>query len=357
MKKLRLFLIFLIFNQLYLSAQLVPAGWDTVLVANFESGHVFEPGDLDPSEPTGFDQDWVNFSESGHAQFCLDSVETEGWYPLYDFTDPNNLSENVAFTSCSYTTNEPPSKCSKPTRNWLILPPIQIHGGLAAIHWKSASYYGPYWLDGYKLMVSTTGNFPADFTETLFSAAEMIDVKPGKNFGSLVPNDYQFSAGYVQANTYSDPKYYLFGQDPLGYDNLLGQFEPHSADLSKFEGKKIYLAFLHDSHCDAHLQIDDIVVVDNGSVGFADLPNLGRWQLSPNPARDFIDLKIELKNPIAARLLLRDFSGKLLKTFELGEIFAGDFRRRLDLTGLPTGIFVASLETAAGSFSQKIMMD
>ncbi len=355
MKKRLPFFILLTISQLCLFSQNLPPTFDTIFVASFESGSINEPVDLPPGEPAGNDETWVNFSENGYPQFCLDSVETVGWYPLFDFTDPTNLNENIAFTSCSYTSGDQPPLCTKPTKNWLILPPVEITGDLASIEWKSASYYGPYWLDGYKVLVSTTDNFPASFTDTVFVAAEMINAVPQNKFGSLDPKYYKFSTGYVHANIFTDTVYFLETPDPFGFPNLLGQFEPHAADLSKFKGKKIYIAFLHDSHCDAHLQIDDIVVVDNKTIATSELPGLGFWSVSPNPARDFSNLKIEISRPVAAQVFLQDVSGKILKTWDLGNLPTGETNVKLDLAGLPAGLFFCNLKTDAGSFSTRVL--
>lgn len=105
------------------------------------------------------------------------------------------------------------------------------------MRWKSAPFEGPTFMDGYEVRVSTTGTAIADFTTTLFTAAEGINA-------TATP-----SAGTVHSS-YN------------GNNGLLQQWE---VSLGAYDNQTIYIAFFHDSNDDNMILIDDIfmgVVVD-----------------------------------------------------------------------------------------------
>lgn len=105
------------------------------------------------------------------------------------------------------------------------------------MRWKSAPFEGPTFMDGYEVRVSTTGTAIADFTTTLFTAAEGINA-------TATP-----SAGTVHTSF-------------NGTNGILQQWE---VSLGAYDNQTIYIAFFHDSNDDNMILIDDIfmgVVVD-----------------------------------------------------------------------------------------------
>lgn len=352
--------VFTLFLALLLAANVTNAQnftgtFDTVFIANFESDSPFEPTDLELGQPTGNDFDWVNFDEDGHAQLCFEDTTTFGWFPAFDFTDPTQMSTNYAFTSCSFT-EDVIFPCNLKTRNWLIMPPIQILGSIARLEWKSATYYGPYWVDGYKILVSTTNNLPASFTDTVFVAAQMIRATPSGAFGSLDPDRYVYSPGYVHADKYTLPEYFLPEVDPAGEDFFLGQFEPHTADLSKYFGQRIYIAFLHDSDCDDKLQIDDILVVDNHTSAAREPGNVARFKVQPNPVTDYATIICALRKAAEVQCSVRDIAGKIVWQNPVTEQPAGETKIRADLSHLPPGAYWCQLQASGGEvLAEKII--
>lgn len=98
-----------------------------------------------------------------------------------------------------------------PTDNWMITPRLTIPAENACLKWTARAIH--YQLrDGYKVMISTTGNEYYDF-EVLYS---------------------------VEEEGYSWTKHYV--------------------SLEKYAGKKVYIAFVHDSQNKFLLAIDDIFV-------------------------------------------------------------------------------------------------
>lgn len=127
-----------------------------------------------------------------------------------------------AVSACRYKEEE--GVTLKPSDDWMVLPAVWVRGRDAALSWRGMSVMNR--LDvgaGYEILVSTTGNTPADFTEpAIFSITE----------------------------------------------ESLSQWSEHSVDLSAYEGQHIYIAFHNNSAQGEMLAIDDVVV--SGHKGVCD---------------------------------------------------------------------------------------
>lgn len=340
--------LLLIFTaSVWLNAQSFPQQ-DTLILENFEE---------DPSEdmlpfPSGDDLEWVNYDEDFEPGTCvLPPDETPyGWFQEGDFSvPPPGVPENDAFTSCSFFGN--------PTirnANWLITSPVTIPDSSYWLCWRSLSYYGPGYLDGYHVLISQTSNDPAagSFTDTLFSAAEMVD--DSEPPGSLDLDDYVFSEGYIHANGYTDTSYFFidFSEGPPFYH---GKLEPHAESLAAYSGKKIYIAFLHDSQNDFFLQIDDIIVsrvlphvAVNDKAG-----DIYFLQVVPNPVRDAAYISWKMKTPQEGKIYLADQGGKVVALQNFSSRAQGSLF--LKTQHLVPGIYYCTLETAAGHATTKLV--
>lgn len=316
---------------------------DTLLQHSFEG--ILDPADTMLNIPTGDDLHWINYDQDNKVGLCVSNGQTpKGWYWESDlgFSDPN-MADNYAFTSCSYLQSSNPQN-----RNWLITSPVHIPDDTYWLGWRSLSYYGPDFMDGYRVLVSTTTNFPEAFTDTLFSAAQTV---ARFQVGSLDLNDYVFSNGYIHANGYTDADYFFVdfeGTDPFYH----GKLEPHSVNLSKYAGQTIYIAYLHDSFDDFQLQVDDILV-SNPMVSTSVPSDLLFFNVFPNPVRDFAYLNWKTRAPQSGRLSVVDPSGKIVfeKNFNTrveGQIY-------LDAQGFAPGIYYCRLETASGMVTRKLV--
>ncbi len=310
---------------------------DTLINENFET---------DPTSnmllfPSGNDQDWVNYDEDHLTGECVTAGPTPfGWWQEGDFGAQGN--DNDAYTSCSYLVDP-----GVRNANWLIVSPILIPDSSYWLCWRSLSYYGPGYLDGYHVLVSTTSNDPGEFsfTDTLFSAAEMVENSSPS--GSLDLADYVFSDGYIQANGFTDTSYYFldFSEGPPFYH---GKLEPHARSLAAYAGKTIYIAFLHDSRNNFLLQVDDIIVTKTQhGVSTDNKPDQVVFlKVMPNPveASAYISWKMNVR--AASTLLVTDAIGRavLEKTFNSRE--EGNYF--LDTQHLAPGVYYCSLLTAYG---------
>jgi Secretion system C-terminal sorting domain/Cleaved Adhesin Domain len=352
MKKTYFFVLFvLLFATITFAQSSPPTSWDTIFVANLEGNGPYEPTNLDNSVPTGYDLTWVNYDEDGYQQIC-DTV-THGWYGRYESTSAP--SENFCFTSCSYINGDNTFfPCNLKNRNWLIMPPVTISGENAKLEWKSSSYYGPFGVDGYKVMVSTSSNLIESFTDTIFKAAEML--KPLATFGLLNTERYLYSDGYLHANEYTSNEYYFLDLDIDGLSFWHGILEPHSADLSAYTGQTIYIAFLHDSQCDFQLQVDDIVVIDNILSAIDEKTDIAQFAVHPNPVEEIAILDISFKKSTKYQVTITDIHGKIVQQcIENKDAQSLKKSLNLDLKNLPSGTYFCNLTTDKGHVSKKIV--
>jgi hypothetical protein len=317
-----------------LSAQDIPPGIvDTLLFQNFEAD-TFE---LPISSPHGNDDYWVNFDEDGVAQSCFTNQATYGWFPYEDVNDTTNYT----YTSCSfYLTGTTECNPATKNRNWLIMPPVTVTQPLTFLDWESLSMYGPFWMDGYKVLVSTTDNFTESFTDTIFVAAEATSLTPST---SLNPNAHTYSAGYVHANRYTLSQYFMQA-NLSGLNILQGKLEPHSVSLDKYIGKKVYIAFLHDSYCDFILQIDDVLVVEKEASAAAEPIFKTGMALSPNPAKYFSMLEITAVSATKAQLRCINSQGQMVSSQNI-TLQGGLNRIPIDVQDLPAGLYQVELLT------------
>jgi hypothetical protein len=320
---------------------------EIIVSQNFE-------GDINPEDtmqnfPTGFDQVWVNYDADNKPGLCVQppTPTPKGWYREGDFgiLDTAGGVSNYAFTSCSYLNSANPQN-----NNWLILSPIHILDDAYWLSWRSLSYYGPDFMDGYKVLVSENSNLPSsgDFEDVLFQAAQTI---ASPQNGSLDVGDYVFSPGYIHANGYTDTAYFF-----IDYENGLpfyrGKLEPHGVSLAAYANKTIYIAFLHDSFDDFQIQIDDITVVRQTTAA-PSIHNTLDFNILPNPARDFARAIWRFYSPQAAQFRLSDAAGKTI--WEQNFDARSDHQIPLDLRHLPPGLYHCSLSTASGQAHKRLV--
>lgn len=318
---------------------------DTLINENFEENPTSEMLLF----PSGNDPQWVNYDADQISGSCVAPPDTTpfGWFWDRAFDVLESVpTDNDAFTSCSFLAN-----AAKKNQNWLITSPITLPDASYWLCWRSLSYLGPGYVDGYKVLISTTGNDPATgaFSDTLFVAAEMVE--DSHPTGSLDPADYVYSKGYLHANGYTDTTYF-FVDDSQGAAFYHGRFEPHLVSLAAYEGKDVYIAFLHDSQDDFFLQVDDILV-SNTHVATRNLHNVQYFNVMPNPVRDMAYFTWKTDRPQQCRLLLTDELGKTVRTQNFSPREEG--RWNLDVQDLPPGIYYCLLETENGRAATKLV--
>ncbi len=305
---------------------------------------LFEDFSPDPSGamalfPSGNDTVWVNFDADGEPP--LDPNLPLNWYSEWSPFDNPDSSKNDVFASSSYLKNP-----SAKNDNWLILPPIRLCDNKASIHWKSAPFEGPAFMDGYFLMLSTTDNLEASFTTTLFGAAECTGYPPTP---SVIPADFTFSPGYIHANVFADSQYFEFN----GQTNQC-KLEPHSYFLGDYADETVYLAFRHYSQDDNRLDLDDILVLGTNctsptaDVGDFDIEPI----LYPNPVEWQLNVLFSLKKAENCCFSVMDEMGRTVFEEAEKKFPAGRNQWNYFPKGLAPGQFFLKVKTEGGSVSR-----
>lgn len=74
----------------------------------------------------------------------------------------------------------------------------------------------------------------------------------------------------------------------------------------------------------------------------------------PNPARDETRLRFSLERGASVRLTVYDLQGRRVRELVAGALGAGEHTAVFDARGLPSGVYLARLETEAGTFTQRL---
>lgn len=322
---------------------------DTLLAQNFQ----LDPSDEMLSFPTGNDISWVNYNQDGGPTTCAQNFgQTPGdWYWESDL-GTNEPTENSAFTSCSFRFSPPIQN-----QNWLITPPVFITDNTYSLSWKSLTVQGPFFVDGYKVLISNGSNDPDSFTAVLFTASQMLTFNQHPDsIGSLNLINYTFSPGYLHAGGFTNTDYFFI--DSLDVAGELkpyfhGRFEPHCVSLAQYANQTVYIAFLHDSYDDFTLQIDDIAVTNTSCpVIGASNPAAGvlHYVVQPNPARDFAQVSWSLQTQEPVCLSLLTVAGAVVwqQNFQASPA-------RVDLREQAAGVYFVRLQTADGQATRRLI--
>jgi Secretion system C-terminal sorting domain len=343
--------LFLTFGPVFGQPQASRVILDTLLIEQFAA----DPSANMPLFPSGNDTTWVNYDADGLAPQCVDGDDTPGgWYFESDLGEDPAQTPNYCYTSCSL--HDVVDIEGHRAANWLILPPINITDTTARLQWKSLSVSGPAFLDGYKVVVSTTNNNTDEgsFSDTIFRAAEMIRSNNGQ-YVSLALNNYQFSTGYIQANNYTLTDYYFLvpggGGAPPFYH---GRLEPHDVPLAQYIGKKIYIAFVHDSDNDFLLQLDDILVVLNDVSNTNEPTSLRQFSIAPNPADAHTRITYAFDDEQAGLLRIYDALGRIYVEIPFASGAQNSFD--IDVHNFAAGLYTATLTTTEGIASRRLVV-
>lgn len=302
--------------------------------------------------PTGDDEIWVNYDYDQAPALCVAEGPTPmGWYWESDlgFANPDDT-DNFAFTSCSFLDLSPSLSHN---RNWLIISPVFIPDTSYWLCWRSLAFQGPMYVDGYKVLASTASNDPSsgDFTDTLFRAAQMIS--PVNGIGSLNPNAYYFSQGYIHANSYTDTSYFFLDTSNPDAPFYRGRLEPHTVSLKSYAGQWMYIAFLHDSDDDNLIQVDDILIANNMTSGTATPSDIRSFRILGNPSRQNAYFSWNLESAQEARLMITSQNGQLM----LDKTFARQQEQNwhTEIRYWEPGIYYCTLQTPLGRATGRLV--
>lgn len=333
------FIHFLCILSFALAQQPLPHTPDTLIQEHFDT----DPSAAMLPTPGGQDTRWVNYDEDKRPH--IDSLPGN-WYWDIDLVD---TAHNDCFTSASYL------KTFTRNRNWLILPKTRIPDSSYWFCWRSQPFEGPGYMDGYRILVSTTSNIPLQggFKDTLFTGAETVGLP---QIPSLNLSDFTFTRGYIHAEAFTDPNYYFIVNEQLPNGAVFQYyrciFEPHAVSLAQYAGKEIFIAILHDSFRDNVLQIDDILVAKHKTSDAREAPSSIRsFQVLSDGQQSAIYLRWTLDVPREHQVFFSDMQGRI---FGLRRFKSDDTGLlHCDTSTMAPGMYAAVLQTADGKTMTK----
>ncbi|MEZ4921051.1 MAG: choice-of-anchor J domain-containing protein [Saprospiraceae bacterium] len=311
----------------------VNAQVDTVFLENFQ----VEPAEEWAFIPFGDDTDWVNVDADGINPSSGDPIEMRWFFTefFYDAVDTIAMDTNICVASLSWMENYAPGN-----RNWLITPPIFIDDDTHMLHFSTAPFQLPRYMDGLSVLVSTNGNdmlaAESPFLDTLYRIASM-DAITGDG-QSIDVSNYSFTPGYVHADNVSNWDYFVPWEE--GDTTVArGLLEPHSLDLSAYAGETIYIAFVHDADDDYYMALDDVMVTKGMAVSANDLKLKDlRFQTYPNPVRSMMNVSYFLTEGANISMYITDMNGRMVRQISNNQQEAAGWQtHQLQLQNLPVG--------------------
>lgn len=307
---------------------------DTLLFENFNEPFdtLVDDSDGVVSFALGNDTIWVNFDEDG----IMDANgRPQTWYQsLSGWFDHDSLQGGV-LQSSSWLDG-----FADGNRNWLILPPIALSAGgnaNAELSWKSAPFQGPRYMDGYSVRISTTSNdplaVPYPFTDTVFQACQMV---PPLGSDTTV-STFNFSPGYIHANSFTDWRYYTYDAANNAFD---GYLEPHTINLSQYAGQTIYIAFVHDADDDNLMAIDDILVMGQApQVNTQNVTLNAEVKIFPNPVTTNLTLNYNVRQDGDVNVTIMDATGRVVREMNAISTASGQYNENINVADLAAGAY------------------
>jgi hypothetical protein len=311
---------------------------DTLLFENFEAEFIDYILELPPN---GEDNEWLNYNEDGLPD-ASGNNRPGVWFRDFAFAEVDGL--NQVMMSNSWTNN-----INQSVAKYLITPPIQIVDASAVLSWKSAPRQTPRYLDGYTVVAQVGGNVENNFTDTLAKFAEFIGFEgtDSTNF-----DDYLFSDGFVHGKDGEFVEMNL-DEDPI---RMMGVLRPESVSLAQYEGKTIYIAFVHNSTDDNLISIDDILITGTAPSSVKKIENKFDVEIFPNPAKSICNITIDLPLTTYLDISIYSVDGKLIKSDSKGMLIKGTHQFQLDVNDMAAGIYNVVFQTSKMNFGKQLII-
>lgn len=321
---------------------------DTLLMELFDQDPSGNPNFLTGTQPPASSQDanWYNWDQD-----ALPDQSTQGNRPGEWFWQSGGFADGDTADGCM-ASNSWTLVASTPVENYLITPSIQIIDNNATVYWKSATFQTPRYLDGYKVLVSTTNNDLNSFSDEIFRAAEMTgwinepNDPPDSSFNSFF---FAPTGAWIQGINGIDA---VYGSDSL---HFLGIQTEWSASLAAYSGQTIFIAFVHYTHDDNLLSLDSIVVKGTNPIGFNEL-NRDPMKLYayPNPAVKQTVLNFTLDKTSDVTVKVTDILGNQIFTRNIADV-SGKYSLPVNVEPYSAGTYfytvISGTATSTGKFS------
>jgi hypothetical protein len=304
-------------------------------------------------DPGISDTSWVNYDEEG---LDTDTGDPSNFFWAEDFEpiDTTGTDTNFVAMSQSYLVGFDTS-----SSNWLISPAMQIVDGNATLHWKSAAFQGPRYLDGYTVKILKGSQDFASATtsvDVVYRAAEMLSwISTNGNYLDI--DSFEFSNGYIHADGFTLTDYFNAGDPTAASPAHSPKLEPHSISLAQYAGETIYVAFHHDSADDYYFQFDDLLLLGTEPVSGINDPTVAdlRFVTYPNPVDNFLNVMFRLSEPADVQLEVFNQEGKRVAAKPFKKAIVGDFTEQFDLRNLVAGSYSVALTVDNQRFVKNIV--
>ncbi|MCR4878864.1 MAG: fibronectin type III domain-containing protein [Bacteroidales bacterium] len=133
-------------------------------------------------------------------------------------------------------------------------------------------------------------------------------------------------------------------------------FSSYTIPLNTYSGEGAYIAFRHSGGLSYFTIIDDVTLQYNDSL-IDGVEDYGRQKtglmLYPNPAYDYVDVRVTDENVRIIGIEVYDIYGKVVRTV----VGANDYlpTYRINLSGLSNGIYIAHIRTKTGIIDLKFV--
>lgn len=232
---------------------------------------------------------WTVIDNDGHTVAPTVSEYTEAWIITDDPLNPGN---NVV-SSTSYFT--PVDRADR----WLITPILNLGTTGNYISWSGLSR-DPSFPDSYKVMISTTGNAIADFTDTL----------------TVISNEYHLWTNHLE-------------------------------ELDEYANQAIYIAFVNTTSNGFKLYLDSIYVREQDPLSLQQEEIV--VAAYPNPVVNELHLSIGNAN-IQTITVHNTYGQEIAK-----EVFNNQSSAILNTTSFDSGMYIVSIETSLGTVRKRII--
>jgi len=244
------------------------------------------------------------------------------WFSVYSTNSwdlqPTDVDTAFYIGATSWFDNDPAQ-----SKDWFNFGPLTLPTGTnsAVVNWLVKT--NPAYRDGYKVLVSSTGINPADFTNTPI---------------------------YTRADSNTND----------ATDNVDTIFHRFSANIpASFNGGHVYVAFYHDATGMDCLWLDDIRVIAENSSGINNVEknNFILYQNQPNPATSTTMVQYEVQNNSNVSLQVFDITGRLVLTMDEGNQIAGMHSILIDAGKLQSGTYFYLLKAGDNRLTKKMVIE
>tara|TARA_B110000977_G_scaffold132886_1_gene169265 strand:- start:2901 stop:3827 length:927 start_codon:yes stop_codon:yes gene_type:complete len=281
----------------------------------------FEIGGEVPADWTAIDEDGITPNEAGYENWLVDTIGTGAFYEGRVFAISQSWLEGFA----------------PGNRNWLISPAITVASDDYEYAWGGCPAQGTIYMDGYKIMLSTSGTDLASFTETLATYAQNINDAPG-----------EYSDGIVHTAFEGDP---TDGANPAS-----GILRHHSVDLSAYNGQTVHVAILHDSDDDFRLYVDYIKAGPAGDIVSIDELTGRTFEVNvyPNPAANQVNISFDSNVDGKATLQILNSLGQVIEETSVNTNVSNT--AKFNVSEYATGVYTARLNFGANIVDKRFVV-